>query len=63
MDTLRVIDVARLLGVTKQRVIQLAQTDPSFPAETVPARRWDRGEVEAWAERRFWGSYRWRVRP
>jgi predicted DNA-binding transcriptional regulator AlpA len=65
MDSLRVVDVAELLGVTKQRVVQLAETDPAFPtpAETVPVRRWSRSEIEAWAERRFWGTRRWRVRP
>ena len=65
MDTLRVVDVAELLGVTKQRVVQLAATDPSFPtpAVTVPVRRWDRVQVEAWAESHFWDTHRWRVRP
>jgi hypothetical protein len=34
--------------VTKQRVVQLAETDPAFPApvETAPVRRWNRAEVE-----------------
>lgn len=65
MDGLRVIDVAELLGVSKQRVVQIAVADLSFPrpVETEPHRRWDRAEVEAWAEARWSGTRRWRERP
>ena len=62
MDALRAADIARLLGVTRQRAAQFAATDPTFPqpAETEPHRRWDRAEVEAWAERCWWDTRPWR---
>jgi predicted DNA-binding transcriptional regulator AlpA len=52
MDTLRISEIAKYLGVTRERVRQIAATDPSFPepVETEP-RRWDRAAVERWAER------------
>jgi len=48
MDTLRAAQVAELLGVSRERVRQVAASDPTFPqpVETEPYRRWDRAEVE-----------------
>ena len=65
MGKLRAAEIAKYLGVTRERVRQIAATDPSFPqpVETEPHRRWDRAEVERWAERHFWGTYLWRRRP
>ena len=65
MDTLRVVDVAELLGVSYERVRQIAAADPSFPSpvETERPRRWDRDAVERWAEAHWWGTRPWRQRP
>jgi predicted DNA-binding transcriptional regulator AlpA len=46
-----VAEVAALLGVTKQRVTQLAEK-PDFPKPTVRLAAgpiWERADVEAWA--------------
>ncbi|MGZ8576759.1 MAG: helix-turn-helix transcriptional regulator [Actinomycetota bacterium] len=63
MDTLRAAHVAKLLGVSHERVRQIAQRDPTFPqpVATEPHRRWDRAEVERWAERYWWGTRPWRT--
>jgi predicted DNA-binding transcriptional regulator AlpA len=59
------VDIARLLGVTKQRVTQITE-DPSLgfpaPAERRGKRRlWRRSEVETWAVE--WQAARpWRLR-
>ena len=65
MDTLRATHVAKLLGITRERVREIAQRDPTFPqpVETEPHRRWDRDEVERWADERWWGTKPWRQRP
>ena len=65
LDTMRVVDVAELLGVSYERVRQIAAADPSFPSpvETERPRRWDPAEVEAWAEAHWWGKRPWRERP
>jgi len=45
-------EAARILGVTRSRVIVLASSEPEFrPAEpaTTGGRRWPRAAVEAWA--------------
>jgi hypothetical protein len=50
--TIRLLEIAELLSVTKQRAHQIAG-DPAFPApvaEDVRGRLWDRREVERWAE-------------
>ena len=62
MDNLRAAEIARFLGVTDERVRQLAARDPSFPqpVETEPHRRWDRAEVERWADEHWWGKRPWR---
>ena len=47
-------EVARLLGVSRQRVNQLAQTD-SFPSPVAildAGRIWLAGDVQAWAAER-----------
>ncbi len=44
--------VAKLLGVTRQRVHQLVMNDPTFPAPAVDlpnGRLWEREEIEKWA--------------
>ena len=51
--TVRLIEVAELLGVSKQRAHQIADED-GFRApvdEDVRGRLWDRREVTAWAKR------------
>lgn len=48
-------DVARILGVSRQRAVQLAQTDPDFPApvlELPTGRVYAAAGVEAYARRR-----------
>lgn len=45
-------DAARILGVTRQRLIELATADPQFPASQPSpggGRAWMRAAVEAWA--------------
>ena len=48
MDKLRAAEIAKYLGVTRERVRQITAADPSFPqlVETEPHRRSDRAEVE-----------------
>ena len=51
-STLRPVEIADLLGVTKQRA-QIVD-EPGFPspvAEDVRGQLWDRREVTAWAKR------------
>ena len=46
-------EIAEMLGVTRQRVGQIAATDPDFPDPEVvlaSGRVWRRDEVEAWIE-------------
>jgi len=50
--TVRLMEIAELLGVSKQRAHQLAG-EPEFPdpvAEEGRGRLWDRREVRAWAK-------------
>jgi predicted DNA-binding transcriptional regulator AlpA len=61
LPTLRVVQVAELLGVTKQRAHQIAD-EPGFPssvAEDARDRVWSRYEVQAWAKR-WRGEKPWR---
>lgn len=47
-------EAAELLGVSRQRVDQLAKADPTFPkpeAELRSGRVWKREAIEAWAKR------------
>ena len=49
---IRLVEIADLLGVTKQRAHQIVD-EPGFPspvAEDVRGRFWDRREVAAWAK-------------
>jgi predicted DNA-binding transcriptional regulator AlpA len=51
-QTIRLIEVADLLGVSKQRAHQIAE-EPGFPssvAEDGRGRVWSRYEVQAWAK-------------
>jgi predicted DNA-binding transcriptional regulator AlpA len=51
-ELLSAAEAARILGVTRQRVVELAEADPEFPAfQPSPAggRAWPRAAVEAWA--------------
>jgi predicted DNA-binding transcriptional regulator AlpA len=49
----RAVEIAELLGVSKQRAHQIADEDgfPAPVAEDVRGRLWDRREVAAWAKR------------
>jgi predicted DNA-binding transcriptional regulator AlpA len=58
---IRLVEIAELLGVSKQRVHQIADEE-GFPppvAEDGRGRLWNRREVQAWAKR--WRSAKpWR---
>jgi len=64
--TLRIIEIAKLLGVTKQRAHQIAE-EKGFPApiaEDGRGRVWSRYEVQAWARQWRRGQaleVRWRL--
>jgi hypothetical protein len=51
--TVRVVEIAELLGVSKQRAHQLAGEDrfPSPVAEDARGRLWDQREVTSWARK------------
>jgi excisionase family DNA binding protein len=61
---LRMVDVARYLGVTHQRVTQMV-AEGKLPA----TRRdhlgpsWSESAIERWAEREWWGTKPWRKSP
>jgi predicted DNA-binding transcriptional regulator AlpA len=61
-STIRLVDIARLLGVSKQRVHQLASEGllPAPVGRDSRGRLWSRQEVQAWARREWWGSRPWR---
>lgn len=51
VELMGTIEIAKILGITKQRVNQLALTD-DFPkplAKLSAGRIWDRADVEKWA--------------
>lgn len=59
---LRLVEIARYLGVSKQRVHQLAdgQGFPR-PAKRLPSGRlWEAFAIDEWARREWWGSRPWR---
>jgi predicted DNA-binding transcriptional regulator AlpA len=59
--SIRLVEIAELLGVTKQRAHQLAD-EPDFPAplaQDASGRVWSRYEVQAWAKR-WRGEKPWR---
>ena len=64
-DFIRIADIARYLGVNKQRAHQLAGTR-GFPR---PAKRlrsgrlWEPFAIDEWAKREWWASRPWRERP
>jgi cell division inhibitor SepF len=48
-------EIAQMLGVSRQRVNEIARTDPEFPApeaELAAGRIWSRQRIEAWMARR-----------
>jgi predicted DNA-binding transcriptional regulator AlpA len=48
-----VAEAARVLGVSRQRVHQIVQTNPGFPkpiAELSVGRIWRLGDIKAWVE-------------
>ena len=50
-----VAEIAKMLGVSRQRVNQLLNTDDDFPVpevELIAGRVWKRADVEAWIKRR-----------
>lgn len=57
-------DVANYLRVSRQRVEAISRNVAyGFPAPVSESpRRWDRTEVEAWADAHWWGTRNWRVR-
>ena len=61
---MRNVEVADYLGVTQQRVTQLAAGD-GFPGPRMVAGRrlWKRSVVERWADRHWWGTRAWRTQP
>jgi predicted DNA-binding transcriptional regulator AlpA len=59
--SVRIVEIAELLGVSKQRAHQLAD-EPGFPApaaEDARGRVWNRWEVPAWVKR-WRGEKPWR---
>jgi predicted DNA-binding transcriptional regulator AlpA len=51
-STVRLLDIAKLLGVSKQRAHQMA-AEPRFPtpvSQDSRGQQWDRREVERWAK-------------
>jgi hypothetical protein len=65
MILVRLVDIARMLSVSKQRAHQVA-IEEGFPApvEFDPrGRLWDCTEIERWAEREWFGSRPWRKKP
>lgn len=53
VDLMSTVEIAELLGVTRQRVDQLSRTDqfPEPAAELAVGRVWARADVVAWAEK------------
>jgi prophage regulatory protein len=53
MELLGVTEVAALLGISRQRVQQLTETDADFPepaAELARGRVWQKSDVVRWAK-------------
>jgi prophage regulatory protein len=53
VELLGVTEAARLLGVSRQRVQQLTESDPDFPAPVATLARgrvWERDAIEKWAK-------------
>jgi excisionase family DNA binding protein len=61
-EWMRALEVADYLGVTQQRVSQLAAGGGLPAPRMVRGRKaWKRAVVERWAERHWWGTRSWRV--
>ena len=60
--TLRLVDIARLLNVSKERARQIANgADSPSLIVTGPRRTWSREEVQWWMDDvRWWERYPWR---
>jgi predicted DNA-binding transcriptional regulator AlpA len=59
---LRIVDIAEILGVSKQRAHQIAD-EKGFPRPRhLPdgTRVWRADVIERWPERRWWGQKPWR---
>jgi predicted DNA-binding transcriptional regulator AlpA len=59
---MRLVDIAKYLGVSKQRAYQLAgERGFPRPAQRLRSgRRWEASAIRAWARREWWGSLPWR---
>ncbi len=61
--SLRITEIAALLGVTRQRASEMAE-DERFPKPFTTegrSRLWRRDDVEAWIDQvDWWGSWPWR---
>ncbi|HEU4526871.1 MAG TPA: hypothetical protein VFT80_02945 [Actinomycetota bacterium] len=57
-------EVATYLHVSRQRVEAIWRNAAyGFPQPVSESpRRWDRAEVESWADAHWWGTRNWRVR-
>jgi predicted DNA-binding transcriptional regulator AlpA len=54
LDLVGVAEVAKMLGITRQRVDQIVRAHPDFPepvAELAAGRVWMKKDVRAWAHR------------
>jgi predicted DNA-binding transcriptional regulator AlpA len=52
MEPMTASDVAKLLGVSRQRVHQIMEADLTFPAPAATlsvGRVWERADIEKWA--------------
>lgn len=63
-DVLRLVDIAGLLGISKQRADQLRH-DPSFPPPSARYARgslWSKSDVQPWVRQYRGGTARWGAR-
>jgi hypothetical protein len=62
---LRMSDVAAYLQVSHQRVAQMRQEGKLPKPDRVDriGPLWEPTTIERWAEREWWGTRRWRMRP
>jgi predicted DNA-binding transcriptional regulator AlpA len=54
MEPMTASDMAKLLGVSRQRVYQIMEKDPTFPAPAARlsvGRVWEREAIEKWARK------------
>ncbi len=63
-NLLRLVDIARLLGVTKQRAYQLSgrRRFPTPAATYAKGRLWRQSDVELWARDYRGGAAKWGAR-